>query len=155
MFLDFTALMLAPMIADVSIDVDGTLFVQMAAFLFTLFMLHFLLFKPYLKTVDAREDSVGGSEEEAVEMEAQAEVLRGKYDKKIVKARRDAQEIRDSLRNQGLAEQQDIQAEINEELSAKLEEERQAIAERVEKARAEIEARADGLADAMVEKLVP
>ena len=155
MFLDFTALYMAPMIADVSIDIDGTLWVQMVAFLVTLGMLHFLLFKPYLKAVEAREDSVGGSEEEAVEMGAQAEILRAKYDKKIVKARRDAQEIRDSLRNQGLAEQKEIQTEIDEELSAKLAEEREAIAERVEKARAEIEARATTLADTMVEKLVP
>lgn len=155
MFADSAALLLAPIIAEVSIDIDGTIYVQMAAFLIALFMLHFLLFKPYLKTLQARSESVEGSEEEADEMGEQAEVLREKYDKKILKARRDAQEIRDSLRNQGLAEQEDIQQEVDEELQAKLAEERAAIAERVAAARAEIEDRADGLADAMVEKILP
>ena len=155
MLLDPTALMVAPIVAEVSIDIDGTIFVQMVAFLFTLFMLHFLLFKPYLKTLHARSESVEGSEEEAGEMDAQADILQSKYEKKIVKARRDAQEVRDSLRNQGLAEQEDIQEEVRQEVTAKLEEERAAIAERVEAARAEIEERAEGLADAMVQKLVP
>lgn len=155
MLLDTTVLTLMPFIAAVTIDLDGTIFVQMIAFLITFGMLHVLLFKPYLKTLNAREERVGGSAEEATEMEAQAELLRGKYDKRIVKARRDAQEIRESLRNQGLAEQQDIQAEVEEELSAKLAEERAAIAERVERARADLKERANGLADSMVEKLVP
>lgn len=145
---------LAPILA-VSIDINGTILVQMAAFLFTLFMLHYLLFKPYLKTLQAREESVGGSEEEAVEMEAQATVLEKKYDKKMRKARRDAQEVRDSLRKQGLAEQEDIHQEVREELDADLSEQRAEIQEHVDAARAEIEERAEGLADAMVARLLP
>ncbi len=154
MTLGTTIATLAPILA-VAIDIDGTLLVQMTAFLFTLFMLHFLLFKPYLKTREAREESVGGSEEEAVEMTAQANVLEGKYDTKIRKARRDAQEVRESLRKQGLAEHEDIHREVREEIAEKLAEERAAVAQRVETAREEIETRAEGLAEAMVDRLIP
>ena len=153
MIFESTAPLLAPIIA-VSIDIDGTLFPQMAAFLITLVLLHYLLYRPYLRTLDARSENVEGSEEEAGEMQAQAELLEEKYDTRIRKARRDAQEVRDSLRKQGLAEQDDIHREVRQELDAKLAEERAAIADRVETARAEIEDRAEGLADAMVTKLI-
>lgn len=154
MMFESTVTMLAPILA-VSIDIDGTILVQMTAFLLAIFMLHFLLFKPYLKTLEARSESVEGSAEEAGEMGDQATLLKGKYERKIRKARRDAQEVRESLRKQGLAEQEDIQSEVRQELEAKLSEERAAIAEHVEKARSDIEKRSEGLADAMVAKLIP
>lgn len=149
-----TALMF-PYVGAITIDVDGTIFVQMALFLFTLVMLNFVLIRPYLKTREMRSENVEGSEEEAGEMQAQSAVLETTYDQKIRKARVDAQEVRESLRNQGLAEQDDIVQEVRTELEAKLEEERKQIESRVAIARAEIESRASSLADTMVNRLMP
>ena len=154
MIFESTVMTLAPILA-VAIDIDGTILVQMTAFLLTLFMLHFLLFKPYMKTLEARSESVEGSEEQADEMGDQAELLKSKYERKIRKARRDAQDVRDSLRKQGLAEQADIQDEVRRELDAKIAEQRAAIDEHVAQARSDIEERSEGLADAMVAKLIP
>lgn len=154
MILESIALFPTVVAAEVSIDIDGTIFAQMGWFLLTLLALHFLLFRPYLRTLEARGEAVEGSTEEAGEMGAQAKILEEKYDRKIRKARLDAQEVRDSLRKQGLAEQQDIHGEVRAELDAKLAEEREAIAERVAQAREEIEERAEGLADAMVTRLI-
>ncbi|TXD41192.1 ATP synthase F0 subunit B [Lujinxingia vulgaris] len=143
------------LVAAVAIDIDGTLFVQMGAFLLVFVILNFVLIKPYLKTVEAREESVQGSSEEAGEMDAQAAVLTASYDEKLSKARREAQDVRESLRNQGLAEQDDILEEVREELGGKLAEERKVIEERVVAARAEIDERARALAEAMVQKVLP
>lgn len=154
MFIEMTAGIAAPMIADVSIDIDGTILAQGILFLVTLGLMHVLLFKPYLKTRAMREDAVEGSEEEAGEMGEQADVLEGKYDRKIRKARRDAQEVRDSLRQQGLAERDDIHQEVQQELDEKLAEQRAEIQDHVQRAREDIEQRAEHLADTMVSKLV-
>ncbi|TXD34983.1 ATP synthase F0 subunit B [Lujinxingia vulgaris] len=143
------------LVAAVAIDIDGTLFVQMGAFLLVFVILNFVLIKPYLKTVEAREESVQGSSEEAGEMDAQAAVLTASYDEKLSKARREAQDVRESLRNQGLAEQDDILEEVREELGGKLAEERKVIEDRVVAARAEIDERARALAEAMVQKVLP
>ncbi len=154
MIMDMTAATMAPILA-VSIDLDGTFFVQMVFFLITIGVLHFILLKPYMRAMEAREERVGGSAEEATEMEEQAENLQAKYDERMTRARRDAQEVRESLRQQGLAEQRDIEAEVREELTAKLDEERANLDAQVQEARQELEARAEGLADAMVRRLVP
>ncbi len=146
----------APLVAiSVYIDVDGTLAIQGILFLVTLGLLHVLLFRPYLKTLELRSENVEGSEEEAGELTAQAEVLEKKYDKKIRTARRDAQDVRESLRQQGLAEREDIHSEVREELEAKLQEERATIDDHVEKARRDIEKQAEDLAEAMITKLTP
>lgn len=155
MIFDMSVGTLAPILAQVAIDVDGTILVQMGAFLFTLFMLHTLLMKPYLKTLDARQESVGGSEEEAVEMQAQAVLLEHEYDQNMLTARRDAQQVRESFRDQGLTEQSEIVEEVRQELQAKLESERALIAERVESATREISRQADLLAESMVDRLIP
>lgn len=155
MIFETTSAVPASIIMSVYIDVDGTIFVQMAAFLITLVMLHFLLYRPYLKALDLREENVEGSEEEAGEMGAQADVLEEKYQKNIRQARRDAQEVRESLRQQGLAEQRELHDEVHDEIQAKLSEERAAIDDHVQKAREDIEQRADALADTMVDKLLP
>ena len=155
MNLEMTAATMAPIIADVSIDLDGTFFVQVIAFVITIGALHYILLKPYMRAMEAREDSVGGSEEEAVEMQEQASNLKGKYEDRIQKARRDAQEVRESLRQQGMAEQRDIESEVREELEAKLGEERATLNAQVEEARQELQDRAEGLADAMVRRLLP
>lgn len=154
MIFDTTALV-PSLVAAVYIDIDGTILAQAAFFLFSLVLLHFILYRPYLRTLDLREQNVEGSEEEAGEMGAQADVLEQKYNDKIRKARRDAQDVRESLRQQGLAEQSDLHEEVREEIDAKLSEERAAIEEHVEKARRDIEERAEGLADAMVTKVLP
>lgn len=146
---------LAPVVAAASIDVDGTVIVQMILFFFTLFFLHFVLFRPYLKAVDAREDGVEGAREEAAEMETRAGRVIEEYEEKMRQARRDAQDVRESLRNQGLQEQNDMVQEVREEIQGKLQEERARISTKVDSARSDIEQRAQGLADSMVAKILP
>jgi F-type H+-transporting ATPase subunit b len=146
---------LAPVVAAASIDIDGTIIVQMILFFFVLFFLHFVLFRPYLKAVDAREDGVEGAREEAAEMETRAGRVIEEYEEKMRQARRDAQDVRESLRNQGLQEQNDMVQEVREEIQGKLQEERARIQGKVDSARSDIEQRAQGLADSMVAKILP
>lgn len=145
----------APVVGAAAIDVDGTIIVQMVLFWFVLIFLHFVLFRPYLKAVDAREDGVEGAREEAAEMETRAGVVIEEYEEKMRQARRDAQDVRESLRNQGLQEQNDMVQEVRDELQSKLKEERARIDQKVASARADIEKRAEGLAEAMTQKILP
>ncbi len=145
---------IAPVVA-VAIDVDGTIIVQMVLFWFVLIFLHFVLFRPYLKAVDARQDGVEGAREEAGEMETRAGRIIEEYEEKMRQARRDAQDVRESLRNQGLQEQNDLVQEVREEIQGKLQEERASIQAKVDSARSDIEQRAETLADAIVARILP
>ncbi|AWV89867.1 ATP synthase F0 subunit B [Bradymonas sediminis] len=144
-----------PLIAAVAIDIDGTIIVQMVLFWFVLGFLHFTLFRPYLKAVDAREEGVDGSREEAAEMQTRAGRVIEEYEAKMRQARRDATDVRESLRNQGLQEQNDMVGEVREQIQQDLEMERGRIEAKVQTARATIQTRAKSLAGDMVRQILP
>lgn len=145
----------SPLLAAVAIDVDGTIIVQMLLFWFVLGFLHFTLFRPYLKAVEAREDGVEGSREEAAEMQTRAGRVIEEYEGKMRQARRDATDVRESLRNQGLQEQNDMVGEVRDQIQQDLELERGRIDAKVKLARTTIQARAKSLAGDMVRQILP
>lgn len=144
-----------PVVAAVAIDIDGTIIVQMLLFWFVLGFLHFTLFRPYLKAVDAREDGVEGSREEAAEMQTRADRVIEEYEGKMRQARRDATDVRESLRNQGIQEQNEMVGEVRDEIQQDLAAERERIDAKVEAARSAIQTRAKALASAMVRRILP
>lgn len=143
----------APLVG-IYIDIDATIVVQAIIFWAVLAFLHFALFRPYLEAVEQREEGIGGSKEDAREMEQRVEELEREYDEKMRQARRDAQEVRETLRNQGEQKQNEMVEEVREELDGKLAEEREAIDAKVASAREDLEGRAEDLADRMVDKIL-
>ncbi|MFB6351709.1 MAG: ATP synthase F0 subunit B [Bradymonadaceae bacterium] len=137
------------------LDLDGTFFVQLVVFWVVFGFLYFSVVRPYLDVVEEREEGIGGSKEDAAEMEARADELEQEYDEKLLQARREAQEVRESLRNQGKQTQNEKFEEVRQQLDGKIESERETIRQKVDEAQSEIESRAEELADAMVEKIVP
>ena len=144
----------APLVG-IYIDLDGTVFIQFAVFLLMVGFIHVVLIRPFLEVVEEREAGIGGSREDAEEMEREADQLEDEYEEKMQKARREAQEVHQGLRDQGLQEQKEMVEEVREELRQKIEAERDSIQEKVEEARSEMESRAEDLASTMVEKIVP
>lgn len=146
---------LVPQLASVQLDIDVTVAIQFVTFAVFLVAMRALIINDYMRVRDARAEGTSGAEDEATELAEQATTLRAKYEAEMTQARREAMEVRESLRNQGVAEQQDIHAEVRDELGGKLAEERTRIAALVAAAEAEIEARASDLAAQMVEKVLP
>lgn len=144
-----------PIFAAASIDIDITMGFQLILFLFLLLVFHFLLIKPYLEAVEMRQAGVQGSREDAAEFEGRAEALLAEYESKMRQSRRDASEVRDSLRNQGQQEGNELLAEARGEVSDKLEEERERIREEVDGAEAKLKERAESLSSVMVKKVLP
>lgn len=141
--------------AGLTLDIDATFIVQMGLFLFVVYFLNVVLFRPYLKTWEARQQGVEGSREHAAETEAQAAVLLVELEQKMRTARRDAQEVRESLRSQGLQEQNDILEEVRQEVDQTLQQEREKISAKVASAQGDLSARAQVLAESIVKKLLP
>lgn len=146
---------ITPVLASASIDIDGTIIVQMLLFWVVLGFLHVVLFRPYLKALDAREEGVEGSREEAGEMQARASQVIEEYEEKMRQARRDATDVRESLRNQGTQEQTEMLQEVREEIRQKMQHESERIDQRVAVARQEIQARAETLANTIVQRVLP
>jgi F-type H+-transporting ATPase subunit b len=144
-----------PIIAAAAIDIDITMAFQMVLFLFLLVVLNFLLIQPYLEAVEMRKAGVQGSREDAAEFEGKAEAMLAEYETKMRQARRDASEVRDSLRNQGQQEGNELLGEARDEVGVKLLEERKKISKEVGDAEATLRERAESLSSVMVKKVLP
>ena len=143
------------LVASAAIDFDATLVIQMGLFLLLFVVLKPLLFTPFMKAMDERHQGLEGSREDADEFESRAERALNEYEKKMRDARREATEVRESLRTQGQAEFQDLIGEAREEISAKIETERQSVASQREEALTQLQGRADELANTIVGKMLP
>ena len=141
-------------LAGINIDVDITVVFQAVTFLLVVASLNTLIIQPYLKAKAARDEGTSGSREEADEGLARAEVLSKEYDDKLNEARRDAMDVRDNMRSQGVSEQQEILDDARQEIEQKLEEERVKIAAMVSDAEAKIEEKADALSKMIVDKVM-
>lgn len=143
------------LLASVSIDVDATAVVMGLLFIVLYFLLQPLVINPYLRARDLRREAVEGAREEARESEALAEARMMEFEDEMKTARRDAAEVRESLRGQGTAEQRDIVDEARVEVQAQLAAERAKIDAQVVEAQKELQTRASGLSKAMVDKILP
>lgn len=92
----------AAVLSEAIIDLDGTLFIQLAIFIVLFFVLRSLVFKPMIALFAAREAAIDGAREEAKKMEGEARKSTGGFDEAIQKVRVSAGEERDRLRNDGL-----------------------------------------------------
>jgi F-type H+-transporting ATPase subunit b len=107
---------------------DYTLFLQVANFLFLLFILNILLYRPIRQILGKRKAEVEGLQHSVGELEGKAGRFAGELEESAAKARKAGYEEKESLKHQGL-----------EEEKAVLKEAATASGERMGQARAEME----------------
>ena len=84
---------------------DYTLFLQLANFLFLLFILNILLYKPVRQILGKRKAEVNGLQNSVSELEGNANRIAGELEESTVKARKTGYEEKENLKNQGLEEE--------------------------------------------------
>jgi F-type H+-transporting ATPase subunit b len=127
------------------VDLNYTLLVQLANFLFLIIVLNALLLKPVLKHLAQRDGKISSSHEEARANAERAEEMLAGFERELADTRVKAKQIYNSLQQEGLAEQR-----------ARLGEGKAKAQQMIEKAQAEIEgdaARAREILNKEMEKL--
>lgn len=111
-----------PMAGGVNIDIDLTLFIQLGLFLVLMLLLNKMIFQPFLKSIELREQKTGKAREDAAALQARAESLSEEYRETIQSARADAAGERQDLRLEGLSAKESqvsaARSEASETLSA-------------------------------------
>jgi len=136
------------------IDIDGSVFVQLALFLVVAFLGNRLLFRPYLKMRDARAAGIEGARAEGVRLSAEADARLSNYDQRVSRARSTAHEERRKVRAEAAADQRAVTDKARVEAAAALDSARARITEQTDKARAELGPRASQIADEIASKLL-
>lgn len=136
------------------VDLDLTLVPSIAIFLVLLFLLNQLLFKPYLEILEKRAAMTEGAMDKAEALQAEAAVLREKYDAALLSAREEARAKRETLREEAKAEEQSLLSAAREQAESFLSAERSKLDAEMNKAGTEIETRAQDLSGVIAQRLV-
>ncbi len=142
------------LIAAPIVDVDNTLFVQIAIFTGLMAALHHLLFKPWLEVRARRFEQIEGAFELANSLRTEADDLGEEYDLKIARARDRAMGVRSDKRKAGEAELQKLVGQARNDASNLLDEERKRLDDEAQKARAALSGRVDELAQQITDKVL-
>lgn len=136
------------------IDLDSTVFVQLALFLVTAFVLSRVLFRPYLAVRAAREQGIEGARDEARRMEEEARARMDQYEQSMAAARAKAADERNRLRAEAARREREIAEAARQKAAAALEEARRKIAVEEREARQELEPRAREIAASIARKIL-
>lgn len=136
------------------IDLDNTLFIQALVFVIMAFLASKLLFKPYLRMREEREEGIEGARAEAERLTAEADARLADYDGKLKDARERAMGEQRKVRAEAAASEQKLLDATRAEALAAIEESRGKLGTEVETARSELLPKADLLARDMVSKLL-
>ncbi len=87
---------------------DYTLFLQLANFLFLLFILNILLYRPVRQILGKRKAEVDGLQHSVSELEGKANRFAGELEESMAKARKTGYEEKETLTKQGLEEEKAV-----------------------------------------------
>src|SRR5262245_20051674 len=90
------------------IDLDGTVLLQWGLFFLMWGILHFTLFRPYLKMRGERDRGIAGAKEEAHGMRTRADQMMENYQGQLSRARLRGQEERLRLRTEAVAREREL-----------------------------------------------
>ena len=134
------------------ISLDISILYQIVLFIILWLILNRVLFKPYLKLLEAREQRTTGAQLDCSDLEHEGARLRAQYEEQIAQARAAGYAVKEAILQNGRLEREKILAEAREEAAKTLERARREIAIAVEQERRIATAEAAALAADMASK---
>ncbi|MGH7829798.1 MAG: ATP synthase F0 subunit B [Candidatus Binatia bacterium] len=136
------------------IALDYTIIVQIVSFLLLWFFLSRLLFRPFLRLLEEREQRTEGARAEAALLREEAERLRAEYEEQVMRAKDEGASIKEALRHEAAKARERLLGEARETASRRLEAMRAEMQRELQRGR-ELGAReADAVGAQMVEKIL-
>ncbi len=136
------------------IDIDGTVFIQLALFAVMFFAANKLLFQPYLRLREKRIAGIDGARSEAERMSAEAEGKLADYDSKLASARAKAGEEQRKIRGEAAAHEREVTDKARTTAQQALDAASSAVRKETEVARAELVPQAQLIARRMAKQLL-
>jgi len=136
------------------VDIDGTLFVQAGMFLGLMLVLNGVLYRPWLATLDRREEAIGGALTKAKRMRHEADALAVQYDQKLAVARDDAAELRSAARREEEQKQAAELANARSQASTELGAAKARVQREAEAARGALDTKTGELAEEIAAKIL-
>ena len=136
------------------INIDGSLFIQIANFLVLIWLMNIVVYRPIRKILIERREKVNGLEEGIETRLKDAQEKDEEFAKGIREARSRGMEKKEALLQEAAAEEKQIIAKINEKAQAEMAEVRSKIADDIDAVRSSLQSQVDDFAQAIGQKIL-
>jgi len=136
------------------IKVDGSLFIQIVNFLFLIWIMNVILYKPIRNVLIRRKEKMGGLEQNIVSAVNDAKEKEESFANGIKEARSRGMKKKDALIQEATQEEKRIVEEINKKAQANMTEIREKISKEAEGVQASLQKEIDSFAQAIGEKIL-
>ena len=136
------------------LDIDGTVFVQLAIFVITAIVLSRYLFRPYLEVKTARSSGTEGAKEEARRLQEEGAARMADYENRLSEARHQANQERSKLQAEAVKRDGEITAAARNATQAALESARAKLETEAEATRQQLEPRAQEIGRSIARKIL-
>lgn len=136
------------------VELNSTLFIQIVNFIFLIFILNQLLYKPIIRVVNERKQLVSDAQEEANRFEQSVEQKTAEYEEKLKYAQKESAVVREQLKNEGSEQAKAIMQEATREVAGIVDEFKGKIADEQEKARQVLRKKTQKIAAEISEKIL-
>ncbi|MEN6465175.1 MAG: ATP synthase F0 subunit B [Syntrophaceae bacterium] len=136
------------------IDFNYTFFYQMANFIILIVVLNFILYKPLLKILDARDEKLAASDQEVKDLNAAIEKKVAEYEEKIRQAKLEAMNQRNEIQKGGSDQAKQIIDETRAELAKIMEEFQGKLDQEISQAKLVLKNQSAGISSEIAEKVL-
>jgi F-type H+-transporting ATPase subunit b len=136
------------------INVDGSVFIQIVNFIFLIWVLNIILYKPIRNVLAQRKEKITGLEQSIETFNYDSKEKEEAFDAGIKEARAKGLKDKEALVEEASQEEKSIVEKINEKAQADLVQIRSKIAKDTESVRASLQEEIDSFADAIVKKIL-
>ena len=133
---------------------DKTIFIQAVNFLVTIFVLNVLLIKPIREIIKKRKGLMADQLEKIEGFNSSAESKVADYEVQLAAARKEANDIRTAMKDEGTAEEQKLMSAAGEEASSTIQAARAEIKSEVKGAMDQLTKDVDKFAEAATGKIL-
>jgi F-type H+-transporting ATPase subunit b len=136
------------------IELNSTVWIQMANFLLLIFILNVLLYKPVLKIIEKRNKKIEKSSEEVISLNETVERNIAEYEEKIRQAKAAAAAQRDEIKEEGTEQGKMITGKVRDEISKKIGDFKADVEKEVDEARGALRDQTRTIAGEISEKVL-
>jgi F-type H+-transporting ATPase subunit b len=138
----------------VNVDLDATLFLQLALFVVLLLVLKPLLFDPMLRLFEERENRIERTIQKGRKLDDASSKALAKYEGILAKGRQEGAAERDQVRAEGVKREAEILGRVRAETAATVDQGRSALSREADRARQELAAQVHALGRAIASKVL-
>jgi len=136
------------------INVDGSVFIQIANFIFLIWVMNMILYKPIRKALLQRKEKVSGLERSIADFNTQAQEKENAFASGIKEARANGLKEKQALIQSGSDEEKVVLENINKKAQAELTKSREKITKDAESVRISLQKELDTFVNAIGHKIL-